>query len=126
MGVVIRLLLCDIMEEKGEKDFADTNTKMTVPEPVKNGLKSWGIATMLMLGLVIVFGMRCNVGVAIVMVLSSGSEEAAYAWTPDQISNVDQSFFWGHKLTQLLGGILVTYFLKPNIVFGVSVLLTSL
>ena len=112
------------MGEKGEED--DSDRKLTATQPIRNGLKNWGMATGLMLGLIVAFGMQCNVGVAVVKVMSSSSGDSAFEWTPDQITNVDQSFFWGHILTQLLGGFLATFFLKPNFLFGVAILIISL
>ena len=112
------------MGEKVEED--DSDRKLTATQPIRNGLKNWGMATGLMLGLIVAFGMRCNVGVAVVKVMSSSSGDSAFEWTPDQITNVDQSFFWGHILTQLLGGFLATFFLKPNLLFGVAILIISL
>ena len=112
------------MGEKSKEDGSDR--RLTVSQPIRNGLKNWGMATGVMLGLMIAFGMRCNVGVAVVKVMSDSSGDPAFEWTPDQITNVDQSFFWGHILTMLLGGFLTTFFLKPNLVFGVAILVASL
>ena len=114
------------MGENGEEDVPDG--KLSVSKPIRNGVKNWGVATGLMFGLMIAIGMRCNVGVAVVKVFSDNvtTGKAAFDWTVDDLTNVDESFFWGHILTQLLGGVLATFFLKPNLVFGVAILVTSL
>ena len=89
------------------------------------------MALLMMFGFIVTFGMRCNMGVALVKTMSSTTNEYGevmeieeFHWTPETIGYVDVSFFWGFVLTQLPGGILSTYF-PAHYLFGAGIFLSS-
>ena len=89
--------------------------------------KRWTMALLMMFGFIVTFGMRCNIGVAIVQIMSTTSNEIEveeFNWTPETIGYVDVSFFWGFVLTQLPGGILSAFF-PAHYVFGAGIFLSS-
>jgi len=84
-----------------------------------------------MFGFIISFGIRCNVGVATVSMMSNktadnGSvvELSEFHWSPETIGYVDSSFFWGYIVTQLPGGFLASRF-PANRLFGTAIFLSS-
>ncbi|KAF2979315.1 hypothetical protein EK904_012482 [Melospiza melodia maxima] len=56
------------------------------------------IAIMSGLGFCISFGIRCNLGVAIV------DMKAKFNWDPETVGMIHGSFFWGYIITQIPGG----------------------
>ena len=84
-----------------------------------------------MVGFIISFGIRCNVGVATVSMMSNKTNEAGdtieiseFHWSPETIGAVDSSFFWGYIITQLPGGFLASRF-PANRLFGTAIFLSS-
>merc|ERR1719400_1930405 len=82
-------------------------------------------------GFLISFGIRCNVGVATVKMMSNTTNEegdvttpAEFHWSPETIGYVDSSFFWGYIVTQLPGGFLASRF-PANRLFGTAIFLSS-
>merc|ERR1719204_1173285 len=86
-----------------------------------------------MFGFIISFGIRCNVGVATVKMMSNTTDDegniveiSEFHWSPETIGYVDASFFWGYIVTQLPGGFLAFKFpstkLDPKAVIVVRVL----
>uniref|UniRef100_A0AAR2IXB3 Major facilitator superfamily (MFS) profile domain-containing protein n=1 Tax=Pygocentrus nattereri TaxID=42514 RepID=A0AAR2IXB3_PYGNA len=83
------------------------------------------IAIMSGLGFCISFGIRCNLGVAIVgMVNNSTIHRAKFNWDPETVGMIHGSFFWGYIVTQIPGGYISSR-LAANRVFGAAILLTS-
>ncbi|CAH1785833.1 unnamed protein product [Owenia fusiformis] len=84
------------------------------------------------IGFLISFGIRCNMGVAIVQMTSNGTSHAEhlkpappeFSWTPETIGLVDSSFFWGYIITQIPGGYLASR-LPANMVFGTAIAVSS-
>ena len=84
-----------------------------------------------MVGFIISFGIRCNVGVATVSMMSNKTNDegdvteiSEFHWSPETIGYVDSSFFWGYIITQLPGGFLASRF-PANRLFGTAIFLSS-
>ncbi|KAH0517226.1 Vesicular glutamate transporter 2 [Microtus ochrogaster] len=91
------------------------------------------IAIMRGLGFCISFGIRCNLGVAIVDMVNNSTihrggkvikEKAKFNWDPETVGMIHGSFFWGYIITQIPGGYIASR-LAANRVFGAAILLTS-
>ncbi|RXN05126.1 vesicular glutamate transporter [Labeo rohita] len=92
------------------------------------------IAIMSGLGFCISFGIRCNLGVAIVSMVNNSTihlngkiiikEKAKFNWDPETVGMIHGSFFWGYIVTQIPGGYISSR-LAANRVFGAAILLTS-
>ncbi|XP_058518457.1 vesicular glutamate transporter 2 isoform X3 [Ochotona princeps] len=85
------------------------------------------------LGFCISFGIRCNLGVAIVDMVNNSTihrggkvikEKAKFNWDPETVGMIHGSFFWGYIITQIPGGYIASR-LAANRVFGAAILLTS-
>ncbi|XP_053575793.1 vesicular glutamate transporter 3 isoform X3 [Bombina bombina] len=96
--------------------------------------KRYIIAIMSGLGFCISFGIRCNLGVAIVEMVNnntvyvSGKPEiqvAQFNWDPETVGLIHGSFFWGYIVTQIPGGFIANK-LAANRVFGAAIFLTSI
>lgn len=90
--------------------------------PCCNLTKRYTIAVLSSIGFLISFGIRCNMGVAIVKMISNHTEtgKSEFDWTPETIGVVDSSFFWGYILTQIPGGFLAARY-PANRVFGTAI-----
>jgi len=93
--------------------------------------KRYTQAVLVMFGFIISFGIRCNVGVATVKMMSNTTNEdgeiveiSEFHWSPETIGYVDASFFWGYIITQLPGGFLASRF-PANRLFGTAIFLSS-
>ena len=93
--------------------------------------KRYTQAILVMVGFIISFGIRCNVGVATVKMMSNTTDEdgniekiSEFHWSPETIGYVDASFFWGYIITQLPGGFLASRF-PANRLFGTAIFLSS-
>ncbi|KAJ3608451.1 hypothetical protein NHX12_025498 [Muraenolepis orangiensis] len=84
------------------------------------------IAILSGLGFCISFGIRCNLGVAIVSMVNSHTVlkdnkkfivEAQFDWDPETVGMIHGSFFWGYIVTQIPGGFICQRF-AANRVFG--------
>uniref|UniRef100_A0A8C4TGZ4 Solute carrier family 17 member 6a n=1 Tax=Erpetoichthys calabaricus TaxID=27687 RepID=A0A8C4TGZ4_ERPCA len=92
------------------------------------------IALMSGIGFCISFGIRCNLGVAIVDMVNNSTihragkiiikEKAKFNWDPETVGMIHGSFFWGYIITQIPGGYISSR-LAANRVFGAAILLTS-
>ncbi|XP_016408337.1 vesicular glutamate transporter 2.1 [Sinocyclocheilus rhinocerous] len=92
------------------------------------------IAIMSGLGFCISFGIRCNLGVAIVSMVNNSTihlngkivikEKAKFNWDPETVGMIHGSFFWGYIVTQIPGGYICSR-LAANRVFGAAIFLTS-
>ncbi|XP_023335696.1 vesicular glutamate transporter 1 isoform X2 [Eurytemora carolleeae] len=106
--------------------------KYCQPEcPCCNVSKRYTQAILVMVGFIISFGIRCNVGVAQVRMMSNTTNEkgevteiSEFHWSPETIGYVDASFFWGYIITQLPGGFLASRF-PANRLFGTAIFLSS-
>ncbi|MEE6498977.1 hypothetical protein FKM82_003268 [Ascaphus truei] len=92
------------------------------------------IAIMSGLGFCISFGIRCNLGVAIVDMVNNSTihrgntvirEKAKFDWDPETVGLIHGSFFWGYIVTQIPGGYIASR-LAANRVFGAAIVLTSI
>uniref|UniRef100_A0A8B9H5F6 Major facilitator superfamily (MFS) profile domain-containing protein n=1 Tax=Astyanax mexicanus TaxID=7994 RepID=A0A8B9H5F6_ASTMX len=96
--------------------------------------RRYTIAIMSGLGFCISFGIRCNLGVAIVDMVNNSTihkdgkiiikEKAKFNWDPETVGMIHGSFFWGYIVTQIPGGYISSR-LAANRVFGAAILLTS-
>uniref|UniRef100_A0A8C9VYS8 Vesicular glutamate transporter 1 n=1 Tax=Scleropages formosus TaxID=113540 RepID=A0A8C9VYS8_SCLFO len=91
------------------------------------------IAILSGLGFCISFGIRCNLGVAIVSMVNNhtiykGDKKvlvaAQFSWDPETVGMIHGSFFWGYIVTQIPGGFICQKF-AANRVFGFAVVATS-
>ncbi|XP_076471206.1 vesicular glutamate transporter 1-like [Babylonia areolata] len=97
------------------------------------------LAVLSSVGFLLSFGIRCNLGVAVLDMTSNTtrdrdgddvirrnetSGEAEFSWTPETIGMVDSSFFWGYILTQVPGGYLASR-LPATRLFGLAIGLSS-
>ena len=106
--------------------------KYVQPEcPCCSMSKRFTQAVLVACGFLISFGIRCNVGVATVKMMSNTTNEegdvttpAEFHWSPETIGYVDSSFFWGYIVTQLPGGFLASRF-PANRLFGTAIFLSS-
>ncbi|PNJ83252.1 vesicular glutamate transporter 3 isoform X1 [Pongo pygmaeus] len=95
--------------------------------------KRYIIAIMSGLGFCISFGIRCNLGVAIVEMVNNSTiyvdgkpeiQTAQFNWDPETVGLIHGSFFWGYIMTQIPGGFISNKF-AANRVFGAAIFLTS-
>uniref|UniRef100_A0AAY4C8W3 Vesicular glutamate transporter 1 n=1 Tax=Denticeps clupeoides TaxID=299321 RepID=A0AAY4C8W3_9TELE len=91
------------------------------------------IAILSGLGFCISFGIRCNLGVAIVSMVNNHTiyrgdkpviVKAQFSWDPETVGMIHGSFFWGYIVTQIPGGFICQKF-AANRVFGFAVVATS-
>ncbi|XP_031416962.1 vesicular glutamate transporter 1-like [Clupea harengus] len=92
------------------------------------------IAILCGLGFCISFGIRCNLGVAIVSMVNNHTiykgdkpynVKAQFSWDPETVGMIHGSFFWGYIVTQIPGGFICQKF-AANRVFGFAVVSTSI
>lgn len=85
------------------------------------------MAILASIGFLISFGIRCNMGVAVVEMTSNqtltGKREID--WSDDIVGVVDSSFFWGYIITQVPGGLIASRF-PAHRVFGTAIATSSL
>uniref|UniRef100_A0A8C1G3A6 Solute carrier family 17 member 8 n=1 Tax=Cyprinus carpio TaxID=7962 RepID=A0A8C1G3A6_CYPCA len=99
--------------------------------------KRYIIAILSGLGFCISFGIRCNLGVAIVEMVNNNTvyingtavinvhtKPAQFNWDPETVGLIHGSFFWGYIVTQIPGGF-ISNKLAANRVFGAAIFLTS-
>lgn len=112
------------------------------------------VAILSCVGFLISFGIRCNMGVAIVMMTKNNTYDdddnptpapilvkdgnstyynrtvptlphlPQFLWTPETIGIVDSSFFWGYIVTQIPGGYLASR-VPANRIFGLAIGISS-
>ncbi|XP_053269872.1 vesicular glutamate transporter 1 [Pleuronectes platessa] len=91
------------------------------------------IAILSGIGFCISFGIRCNLGVAIVSMVNSHKiykdnkeviVEPQFDWDPETVGMIHGSFFWGYIVTQIPGGFICQKF-AANRVFGFAIVATS-
>lgn len=76
-------------------------------------------------GFIISFGMRCNMGMAkLIMKNSTDSDATKFNWTVGTESMLDSSFFWGYLVTQVPGGFLASLY-PANRIFGGAIAISS-
>ncbi|XP_004851621.1 vesicular glutamate transporter 2 isoform X1 [Heterocephalus glaber] len=140
LGQIYRVL--EKKQEAGETiELTEDGKPLEVPErkaPLCDctcfGLpRRYIIAIMSGLGFCISFGIRCNLGVAIVDMVNNSTvhragkvikEKAKFNWDPETVGMIHGSFFWGYIITQIPGGYIASR-LAANRVFGAAILLTS-
>ncbi|XP_037982275.1 vesicular glutamate transporter 1 isoform X1 [Motacilla alba alba] len=87
--------------------------------------RRYGIAILCGIGFCISFGIRCNLGVAVVsMVNPAHGQRAEFNWDPETVGMIHGSFFWGYIVTQIPGGFIAQKF-AANRVFGLAIVSTS-
>ncbi|GAB6029806.1 hypothetical protein CHUAL_005518 [Chamberlinius hualienensis] len=95
--------------------------------PCYNMTKRYTIALLSSIGFLISFGIRCNLGVAIVPMTANSTDPetnrtvpAEFGWSRDTKGVIQSSFFWGYLITQIPGGFLACRY-PPNLVFGTAI-----
>ncbi|TRY93621.1 hypothetical protein DNTS_027249 [Danionella cerebrum] len=92
------------------------------------------IAILSGLGFCISFGIRCNLGVAVVSMVNNHTvyrdgkpyiQKALFNWDPETVGLIHGSFFWGYIVTQIPGGFICQKF-AANRVFGFAIVATSI
>ncbi|XP_045031560.1 vesicular glutamate transporter 1 isoform X1 [Daphnia magna] len=88
--------------------------------------KRYTVAFLASIGFLISFGIRCNLGVAIVQMTANNTETGVpeFNWTKRTIGLVDSSFFWGYLITQVPGGFLASKY-AANKVFGSAIVVSA-
>ncbi|XP_020296861.1 vesicular glutamate transporter 1-like [Pseudomyrmex gracilis] len=89
--------------------------------------KRYTIATLACIGFIISFGMRCNMGMAkLVMKNSTEGDNKTFKfnWTVGMESALDSSFFWGYLVTQVPGGFLASLY-PANKIFGTAIAISA-
>ena len=76
-----------------EEQKKDQNNRMPEYGISKRFEQAW----LVNIGLILIFGMRCNLSVAIVKMMSveDNVKTPSYLWTPETVSLVQSSVFWG-------------------------------
>uniref|UniRef100_A0A3Q4G7P6 Solute carrier family 17 member 8 n=1 Tax=Neolamprologus brichardi TaxID=32507 RepID=A0A3Q4G7P6_NEOBR len=130
------------VEEEGNIELTEDGRPVaSTPRPAPlldcscGGLpKRYIIAILSGLGFCISFGIRCNLGVAIVEMVNNNTvyingtpvlQKAQFNWDPETVGLIHGSFFWGYIVTQIPGGF-ISNKLSANRVFGAAIFLTSL
>ncbi|KAH9488856.1 hypothetical protein Btru_059285, partial [Bulinus truncatus] len=100
-----------------------------------NVAKRYQIALLSSVGFLLSFGIRCNMGVAVldmtknstrdldgdgVISLNDSIQEPEFNWTPETVGVVDSSFFWGYIVTQIPGGYLASR-ISATRLFGLAI-----
>ncbi|XP_069192452.1 vesicular glutamate transporter 1 isoform X1 [Procambarus clarkii] len=90
--------------------------------PCCNMTKRFTMALLASIGFLISFGIRCNMGVAVVEMTSNATAtgQREIDWSDDIVGVVDSSFFWGYLVTQIPGGLLASRF-PAHRVFGSAI-----
>uniref|UniRef100_T1JDX1 Major facilitator superfamily (MFS) profile domain-containing protein n=1 Tax=Strigamia maritima TaxID=126957 RepID=T1JDX1_STRMM len=86
------------------------------------------VALLASIGFLVLFGSRCNMGVAVVAMTGQAqgydhnttNQTAEFGWNPATVGAVDSSFFWGYIITQVPGGFLASKY-PANRVFGSAI-----
>ncbi|NXO71172.1 VGLU1 protein, partial [Phainopepla nitens] len=99
--------------------------------------RRYGIAILCGIGFCISFGIRCNLGVAVVSMVNPSHgqvrgqrgppalpQHAQFNWDPETVGMIHGSFFWGYIVTQIPGGFIAQKF-AANRVFGLAIVSTS-
>ncbi|XP_076632550.1 vesicular glutamate transporter [Colletes latitarsis] len=89
--------------------------------------KRYTMATLACMGLIISFGMRCNMGMAKIVMKNSTEDDnhtLMFNWTVGTESALDSSFFWGYLVTQVPGGFLASLY-PANRIFGAAIAISS-
>ncbi|XP_029177031.1 vesicular glutamate transporter 1 [Nylanderia fulva] len=89
--------------------------------------KRYTIASLACVGFIISFGMRCNMGMAKLVMKNSTEGEnntIKFNWTIGMESALDSSFFWGYLVTQVPGGFLASLY-PANRIFGAAIATSS-
>ncbi|KAM4879824.1 vesicular glutamate transporter 1 [Sylvia borin] len=96
--------------------------------------RRYGIAVLCGIGFCISFGIRCNLGVAVVSMVNpshgqvragvGSGQHAQFNWDPETVGMIHGSFFWGYIVTQIPGGFIAQKF-AANRVFGLAIVSTS-
>ncbi|TKS73289.1 Vesicular glutamate transporter 3 [Collichthys lucidus] len=104
--------------------------------------KRYILAILSGLGFCISFGIRCNLGVAIVEMVNNNTvyingtrviQKAQFNWDPETVGLIHGSFFWGYIVTQIPGGFISNKLFANSAltfqysyrVFGAAIFLTS-
>ncbi|CAG0893296.1 unnamed protein product [Darwinula stevensoni] len=95
--------------------------------PCCNLSKRYTMAVLASFGFMVTFGIRTNLGMAIVQMTSNvtDSGKPEFDWSADTRALVDSAFFYGYLITQIPGGFLASKF-PANKLFGLAVASSAL
>nr|WDE40214.1 vesicular glutamate transporter-like protein [Schizocardium californicum] len=114
-------------------DAEEAKPKRSFRLPVCKTSKRYILAILSSIGFCISFGIRCNLGVAIVDMVNNNTVHIhgksqihvrEFDWTPEIVGLMHGSFFWGYIITQIPGGYLASRF-PANRIFGIAICTTS-
>ncbi|CAL4083673.1 unnamed protein product, partial [Meganyctiphanes norvegica] len=94
--------------------------------PCCNISKRMTMSVLASIGFLISFGIRCNMGVAVIQMTSNMTATGLpeIGWTDDVVGVVDSSFFWGYIVTQIPGGLIANR-IPAHKVFGTAIVASS-
>ncbi|XP_059170865.1 vesicular glutamate transporter 2-like [Physella acuta] len=127
----------DELPGKSEKSFIPSKSYIPRSCPCLrcNVAKRYQIAILSSIGFLLSFGIRCNMGVAVldmtknstrdldgdgIISLNDSIQEPEFNWTPETVGVVDSSFFWGYIVTQIPGGYLASR-ISATRLFGMAI-----
>ncbi|CAG0899891.1 unnamed protein product, partial [Cyprideis torosa] len=144
--LIVHILAPTLVGAQGQKQ-PRTVSDFTVPEDdigwsysslspqltSRNQTGDLGLAEYWDEGFLISFGIRCNIGVAIVEMtevesIPFGNETTIrhplIDWSKDTIGIIESSFFWGYLITQVPGGFLASMY-PASWLFGIAIFSSS-
>ncbi|CAG0925844.1 unnamed protein product, partial [Notodromas monacha] len=84
------------------------------------------MAILVMIGFLISFGIRSNIGIAIVrMTKGKDGKKGEIDWDRDTIGNVESAFFYGYMVTQIPGGLIASKYPASKL-FGAAIALSAI
>ncbi|ODN04161.1 Vesicular glutamate transporter 2.1 [Orchesella cincta] len=86
--------------------------------------KRFTVALLASIGFLISFGIRCNIGVAIVKMTDNSTGKPDFTWTKGTVGLVDSSYFLGYLVTQIPGGFCAAKY-RANLIFGTAIALSA-
>lgn len=123
--------LSDISQYDGSEEGVKTKRRLRCPKCGTS--KRYILAILSSIGFCISFGIRSNLGVAIVDMVNNNTVHTdgrtqlhlrEFDWSPKIVGLMHGSFFWGYIVTQIPGGYLAARF-PANRMFGTAILTTS-
>ncbi|CAG7830817.1 unnamed protein product, partial [Allacma fusca] len=88
--------------------------------------KRFTVALLASIGFLISFGIRCNLGVAIVKMTEKDNitGKPEFTWEKSTFGIVSSSYFWGYLVTQIPGGFLAAKY-RANLIFGTAIAVSA-
>ncbi|KAI0988423.1 hypothetical protein GJ496_007139 [Pomphorhynchus laevis] len=142
MTLIFRRLMLSFYDPKPNDEYEEFNNPAFSQNRSERNYKChcstvrYKLAYLSSLGFLISFGIRCNMGVAILAMIDNNTIKISYEnqtiivepefhWSPETISVLDSSYFWGYLITQLPGGYLSAKF-EAHRIFGYAFMASSM